>query len=422
MEFPVLDYTLRAYLQRILNRLPLNLQEQTRSIRLCGHRVNKASIAGTDGVFLLSNGSQAKFFGTSHCQNPFVCPCCSARRMSKFATEIGMAIKILSKKGYVGIMITFTLPHLPFMKCREITDILVNTYQKFRTNLKTYSQGRNRTPSKEAEFTLDVGLKHHVSVYEYTWGNNGWHPHIHGIFWLPKKNLSKVGKWEKILHERWLFWGKKETVKYWKKHGIFKGYEQEKADWLYKVVNQKRGGLYMSKDSKGNVRESAASEYICGWGSDKEVTGNYRKNATNEGHYTPYQILEKAYHGDKKCEKLIIEFALSITTKPYHFRIRWSQTGIKKLVAQQLQIENCEELIKKKEHEKWKVLLWFSREDWSYISRYEKNSPVIANILYLAARDSNLLFEFLDFLRIPYKSAESHYFSAHVEDIFNDAA
>lgn len=412
----ILDYHLRDYLQRELGKLPANLQIQTKTLRSCGHRLVPAKV-GSGGAFVVSNGKSAKLIGVSSCKNSYACPTCSAIRMSKYANEIGVAIDELEKRGYQGIMVTLTIPHLDFMYCKETFDILFNAYIRFRTSLRQHHNKGKIMDTPGSRFTREVGLKHTVSVCEFTWGKNGWHPHFHSIFWVPRKNLQKAAEYEKVLHEKWMYYAKLETIKYWKKHRTLKDAEKT-AEWMYSIVNQTRGGLYFSKTEDGKIRAAQSSDYICGWGTNRELTGNYRKSASHDGHLTPYQILEKAANGDEFYKGVYIDFVLAITAGK-HRRIIWSQTGIKGIVKVGIQQNKCRELIKKKESEsqEWKVLCWFTREEWSYINDLSRNSPVISNILYLATKGTTLLYEFLNGLGIRYELPETNYFTSHIENI-----
>lgn len=432
MNQEIYDYALSNFLHKIIKEeLPVNQQIQLKTLASCGRKVSIPK-TGVAGVFLVSNNSKSKFFGTTMCKNPFACPCCSAHRMSVYSKDIANGLDYLRSQGYFGFMMTFSIPHLRYMKCRDITNILYETYSYFRRTAKQQNYRKKvngelgqRTKTISGQFYEDCKIEHSVTVCEYTYGKNGWHPHFHAIFWTKRENIHKVLSWQKALNEFWLYHAERIMKKYWQEHKL--SFKSDKiSDWSIDKLfanAEKDAGIYISQKD-GVLTESLSSDYISGWGANREVTGNYRKTASHSEHLTPYQILEKAYNGDQFYKKIYIEFCLAVTQKPVHHRVMWSQTGIKKLIKVYSQQIKCTELIKKKESEKekWAVLLWFNKSQWYELLEFEKNSPILANILYLAKLgNKQILYEFLDGLGIEYSLPESNYLSSLVEDIFNCA-
>lgn len=413
----IYDRTLHDYLHKLINeRCTVQQKVQLKSLRLCGRNVIKSD-AGQTGVFLLSNKKSSRFFGITMCKNTFACPCCSAHRMSIYAAQIALALDEMEKRGYVGFMVTFTIPHLRYMFCREVTDILYNTYSYYRRTMKQTSKNKNKKGSISRQFYLDCGIEHSVTVCEYTYGKNGWHPHFHAIYWTKKENADKILSWEERLNEFWLKQAKRHTKKYWLEHRTqCEDLIDNTLDSLYSKC-EKDAGLYISKKD-GELAISKSSDYICGWGADKEVTGNYRKKASDEEHRTPYQILEDAYNGDESSADLYIDFCLAVTRKPVHHRVIWSRTGIKAIVTQAEQVKRAQEYLKKNAEENWLVVAWFTCEQWHELcSRHD--APHLSNILYLA-RTRYLLYDYLDGCNIEYEMPEKHYLTKCVEDIFNE--
>lgn len=421
MNQEIYDATLQHYLREVISKLPKNQQLQLKSLALCGKRVIIPQ-HGEAGVFVLSNGERAALFGNVTCKNPFACPVCSARMMSKYSSEIAVGLDEFKKRGLFGFMVTFTIPHLNYMSCREVTDILYNTYSYFRRTMKQKYK-RKHKGSVSGQFYNAIKVHHSVTVCEYTHGKNGWHPHFHAIWWIDAKQKDDVLAWEADLNEFWMATAKREMKKYWIKNKIRGNDEivmQKTVDNLFRE-GELEGGLFISK-SNGVISESLSSDYISGWGANREVTGNYRKAASHEGHRTPYQILEDAYNGDVDSERLYIEFLLQVTRKPVHHRVIWSRTGAKAIIKTALQVIKMSEICKKKDAgENWHVLCWFTRESWFTVLEYDRVFPCISNILYLARSSPNLLYEYLTGLGIFYYSYDSNFLCQHIEDIFNAA-
>lgn len=399
MNQEILDHTLHSYLHKILAELPANQQLQTKSLRLCGKKIVPQKGLPT-AVYLISNGQRSKFIGNTLCKNTWACPVCSAYMMSKYSSEIASAIEMKRAEGYMAFMMTLTVPHLRFMTCRTVTDILFETYSYFRRTAKQKNyRPQKRTGSVSKQFFDDLAISDYVNVCEYTWGVNGWHPHFHMLLWTKRENAQKIMDWQAKLNEFWLKTAKRITEKHLSK--VFT--ENFAVDYVNRLYTkaEEGAGVYISNDN-GVVRESLTSDYIAGWGADKELTGNRRKEASHAGHYTPYQILEAAYYGNAEMKKLYIEFVLQVTRKPVHHRVLWSKNGFKARLNNYRQSLKAKELLKKKENEdaEWKVVCWFTLEQWKDLCYKNDEEPVLANILFMCNHARDILFEYFESIGI----------------------
>lgn len=403
-----------------IDELPINEQLPLKSIRYCGSKVVPRK-ALPDAVYLMKSGSKAKFVGQTMCKNPFACPCCSAYMMAKYASEIANALDAL-KSEYFPFMITFTTPHLRFMSCRMVTDILFDTFKYWRHQAKQiYLTKPNKKLPVVYHFYNQLQITHWVAVLEYTWGVNGWHPHFHAILWAKRSEKDNILKWQNELAEWWAYHNKRIMRKHFAKRF-------NNDEFIDKYVNnlfnksENHEGCYISRHSDGTISECLSSDYIAGWGADKELTGNYRKQASHDGHLTPYQILEKAYYGDEQMKQLYLEFCKQVRIKPVHHRVIWSQTGLKKIAKDYKQHEKYLELVKKKETaEKWTVVLWFSKEQWSEICYLDSKFPFKSNILYLTSINAiDVLKDYLHFYGI--SASKDEKYCPLVESLFNRAA
>lgn len=407
MHQEVYDYKLKEYLARIIAELPINKRMQLKNLQLCGRKIAFTG-NGVPSVYLASNGTSAKFFGTTMCKNPFACPCCSAHMMAGYSEQIGAALEAMREKGYFGFMVTFSVAHLPFMNCRDVTDILYETRSYFRRTAKQ-KYTRKHIGSVSQQFFADCEIKHSVTVCEYTYGRNGWHPHCHAILWCPRDKAERVLEWQDALNDFWTATAKRITLaKYANNEALTATVER-----LYEDSNDT--GLYISQKD-GKLSESLASEYICGWGADRELTGNYQKAASHDGHYTPYQILDMAYHGNESMKNIYLDFCLAVTKKPVHHRVMWSKTGLKAIAMHQMQIIRCREFVKKKQNAtRWVVHAVFTKSQW-----YELLASIDASIvLEIATQGKEILLNFLEKHNIDYTPPEENYWTAHVEAILN---
>lgn len=359
----------------------------------CGKKVNPNT--KVKDIIVITNGERGRILGTMHCNNPWFCPHCSTVQMSKHAARIATAIDALKRQGQFAIMLTLTIPHNKGLSCDEVTQILFNTWHEFinrGNHAKKTRHKQNRTYTTKNPFTqfcTQLNCKHRVRVIEYTWGNNGWHPHMHCLFWMPKKYLQMSLAWEYDLRNYWLELAEKHTMKtLCKRENADKPKISRTVQNYFKKYNahfhNERVSVHIS-DNNGVVIAQDSSQYICGWGADKELTGNVRKQASHEGHMTPHQILMKAYEStDEEREKwldLYMEYALATKRRAMR-RVQFSRTGIIQIIAQYRQTETYIETLKKKfmEKERWRAVIWFDSRQWSEILT-SKNKYLVADII-----------------------------------------
>ena len=400
----VLDYQAQHYLRQWIHDLPYEQRQQLRNISLCNQHVN---IAEGGQVYLLTdNDGHAKYLGLMTCKNPFCCPVCSARMMEKYRSEIAAALELLRPK-YFAFLVTLTIPHYKFMSWRETTDILYDTWKYFR--MKSFKREHGHVFH---QFNQEVPTDNWVRVCEYTWSKkNGAHPHFHCIWWCERGKEKSVLDWESRLNDFWIKQAKRVTVKYWRKHKLHEDllaerqitYEQLADTVFLASFNAEKDGrrwneaLTFSRDKEtGKLLEAKSSKYICGWGADREVTGNVRKEATAKGHYTPYQILQAAIT-DVSMRQVYLDFCLAVTRKPVHHRVNFSKNGLKKLVTEYQKQQDKLESSRLQKKSSWEVVCWFSEEQWYSVLDLEDatKSPIIANMLYLASQDKEVLLEYI---------------------------
>ena len=387
------NYRHQHHLRRWIEKLPISQQAQLHTLYNCG--ISTHQIPGiAKGVYVMTNGEKGRFWGHVTCKNPWCCPVCEERRMKEYKERIAAAIDMEKADGYFGFMASFTIPHLSFMSCRETTDILYRTWTYFR--MKSFKKKYHAYHL----FSLAVGVRDFVRVCEYTHGKNGWHPHFHAIFWIPRANADEVLQWQGKLNELWIETAKRETLKYWQERKLHSGENLvELVESLYEPTERTgQLGFKISTDKDGKILEVNTSDYICGWGADSELTGNYRKEASHEGHYTPRQILEMGEH-DKAMEKLYMDFCLAVTLHPVHHRVDFSKNGMKKRIDDWLKTHDYKEETDE-EKKPWTCIELITEQEWFDLHFLEKETgaPVFSNILYLAGKHSELVGEYIESL------------------------
>lgn len=403
----IADTRLQHFLRMQFEHLDPYWKNKFRTIRLCGSRVVMQK-GNSPLVYVLANDETAKFLGTATCKNPWICPICSAKSMAKHAADIACAIEALKAQGQVAFMLTLTIPHSSGMSCEETTNILFKTWADFtvhgnknlhvgnyvkRDGKKVLVRSEKKLKDPFASFCEEFNCKFRVRVGEYTWGEHGWHPHFHCLFWVDQKKIQSVKDWQNLLCARWLQLAKRSTIRYWQK--LYpdkpKSQIQTRADIMYQNLNEGSIAAYISTDKNGKVIVQQSSMYICGWGADRELTSNVKNKASKEGHLTPHQMLEKASHGDEKMWQLFLEYAKATKTNNFRRRVQFSKK-LKDIINQYKQTQQYIETLKKKAIEdaknrgQWRMVCWFNQQQWRDICLAEKilNEPIRYMILQLA--------------------------------------
>lgn len=396
----ILDYQAQHYLRKYIRRLEGDDYKQLKSILYC----NQSVAPQIGAVFLLGDDkNHSMFHGHTTCKNPFCCPVCSSMMMEHYRERINAAIQIL-KPTHFGFMTTFTMPHYGFMGWRETMDILYEAHDYFRR--KSFSK---RCGHAYQDFNKLYPVEHSVKVCEFTWSKkNGAHPHFHCLWWIPRDKFDndEILKWESELDSFWLKTLKRVAIRYWKQHNLhINGREslEHLAHRLFFTSDQVKyaGGTIAFKISAkdGQIIEAVNGDYISGWGADNEMTGNYRKEASHEGHMTPYQMLVESFH-DKELRDEYIKFCLAVTQKPVHHRVRFSTgKGLCKRIDAFLKEQKQRETKSLQKKSKWEVVTYFDENEWYLLCDLDDSmAPILSNILWYAAHRRDLLAEYLNSL------------------------
>ena len=373
-------------LKEIRKRISQNLRLKVvlKNVSQCGVKV--PLINSFKGVALVANKDQAQVLGVATCKSPWCCPVCTAKQMAKYADKIGAGLEAL-KDTHNAAMITFTVPHTSGFTCEQITEIVYNVWKAFTVHGNKI--GASYKNDVFANCMADLESKHRVRVTEYTYGNAGWHPHFHTLFWIPKKNWNKLIDWEDRLAERWLELCKRYTIKQ-----LLIGYPETqrktvkaqvvaRVNIMYSKLNAESKCVYISKEN-GKPIIQQSSNYLCGWGGNREVTGNFQQKATAEGHFTWQQILQLAIDtGKDEWWNLYFEYA-EATKKKRHARVNFSvQSGLCKIIANYRNTQGYKQILKKKNmelvqrHGKWKIVCWFSASLWLDLCNRDLEIPIL---------------------------------------------
>lgn len=431
----VSDSRLASMLRKFLSRRYED-EKKMKGIQLCGSRmINHIQLGKT--VFVMSDEAEnSAFFGNAHCHSPWCCPICTPKVMAKKGTNIACLIDARIKwEGLVPFMVTFTMPHNSQMSCEFAFEVLQKAWRMF---IRPGHRGKNsqgKSAGAWGKFREEFDVKHLVRVYEFNWGvMNGWHPHIHALFWTKPENLPLLAAYEdeladlfyhcaeyshmSVLIKKLLTEGMsraiirdslsaprfKDGIGAWAFQRLLReidldALDEELPNELYpdsermkvSVMSRLDRALelfefhkykpdspkcvWFSKDKHGQVRSINSSYYLSGWGGDSELTNSTAKTSQYENHYTMPELLIAAYESESVEERdyylrLFVEYA--IATRGAR-RVCFTP-GDNKLIEKWKQTEDFVETYKKKAMDRVRemhVVFWFTEQEWSRIS-YEE--------------------------------------------------
>jgi hypothetical protein len=156
-----------------------------RSVKACAKSVRQD--AGGATISIAGDG-RAGFSGLNTCSSVSACPCCSARIREQRSREIEAAgVSHIRRGGGLGFT-TLTLGH-------KASDTLLESLNIARTAWKAVRQDQAVRALLKA---YDIRM---VRAWEVTYtsalvGGNGWHPHLH-VLWFADRNLDAV-----VMHRR----------------------------------------------------------------------------------------------------------------------------------------------------------------------------------------------------------------------------
>lgn len=401
----VSDASLAGMLRRYISTRHKS-NSKVKNIRLCGSQVLKHLLVYNNvedykpAVFVVSNGTTAHFLGSSSCHSSWACPVCSPKVMAEYGSRIASLIDARAKwEDKYACMVTFTLPHISYMSLKDSLTILQKTWRMFSRDGNRAKGSNGKRQGVYGLWRKSFDITSVLRVYEVTYSDdNGWHPHIHALFWAHKEDFKYFSAWENDFCDRWFHCARHCAANL--------GHQDQFIDYLYadyKKRSSDHATVFFSKNADGSIRIVKSSHYISGWSGDKEVTASSFKDTKQEGHYTPWQMLRIAYNtNDPSIKEKYLELFVEYATATHgHRRVQLSP-GDNKLINKWRSSNDYVKTLKKILTDKvanQKIICWFSEKQWSQISILERQLgiDIKASILHLARLpDGSVLIE--DFL------------------------
>lgn len=246
--------------------LPKSDSELAPSIVSCGRRL----AFGAASAEVRVQDGRSWYANVVHCKRPWDCPSCSRRLSQLRSRGLRRLNDAAMGRGYRVLMVTFTFSHHKGSRLSPLRSAFSQALEKMRTT-RAWSSLRARH-----------GVVGFVRGQEVTYGDNGWHPHCHEL-WYVSGDVD-VSELRKDVQSAYLA-------------------------ALAKV------GLSASAGRGVDVVESDTqiAKYVAKfgrfprWDASKEVAAGRRKGG-KKGH-TPWQLLARAAAGDSTARALFLEYA-----------------------------------------------------------------------------------------------------------------
>jgi hypothetical protein len=309
-------------------------------------------------VTLLHYLETNRFFygGLVQCGSVWSCPCCSAKISEKRCLEISKAVSTHVEAGGPCYMITFTFAH-------KLHDDLKDLERKFAKALEKMRKHR-----QYVELLAEYGYFGLIKALECTYGQNGWHPHSHELFFFTKEiSPRKLCEFNSRLFECWYNACEKvglglPTLE----HGIKVKRSYSPAEYLAKFGHHQK------------------------WGAGSELSKSNFKKSRKETSRTVWDLLDDYEKGDKFAGVKFLEFNRVFFGKSQMY---WSQ-GLKKLFLIE---EWTDEELAQFNEKRAEPELFISSEDWLKVLR--QKSDIRAKILDIAeCKDFNAVLSFIQTL------------------------
>ena len=272
---------------------------------------------------------KAFYNGLMVCGSVWACPVCAAKISEKRRLELQQAFNLHKEKGGHIALLTLTFSH-------KKTDRLKDTMQRF-----SLATNKMFTGKAYHNIRLEMGIIGRIRVAEVTYGQNGFHPHLHiAIFYENETDLVAM---------------KARMYKLW-----------SKACEKFGLTSNKKYGLDLQSAEH-------AEEYLSKhgtWSLEQEMSKAHIKVAKNES-MTPFDFLRNyLIDEDKKHLKLFREYLECFKGKR---QIQWSQ-GLKKHFN--ITDKSDDELAAEKIEEA-DILGMLSADEWKLILKHDLRAKVL---------------------------------------------
>lgn len=157
-------------------------------VRKCG----RTRVADMVGIRRSATGAPG-FAGLVSCGSVWADPVCNAKVMARRALEVGSAVALWQTQDRPVAFLTFTMRHHRGQPLATLWDALAAAWAAI-TSGKVWTKLRRR-----------YGVAGWLRVVEVTYGENGWHVHVHALLFLEdavdlvQLHGAMFGRWSRAL-------------------------------------------------------------------------------------------------------------------------------------------------------------------------------------------------------------------------------
>ena len=255
--------------------------------RVCGCGKRKIDKDLPRGVVYNEKTEKAHFNNVQYCGSVWVCKPCAKKITEQRKHEIALAATEWTKgvcrlyfdyseyhKDFVGAI----RPKIEYIRGYVYMITLTNSHNashslEFQREgqkkaMKRFFEGRTSTSLMQR-----LGKRYHVTNYEVTLGQNGWHPHHHILVFSDKKLDDDFFQLRDDMARHW--------INCCEKSGLPLPSMEHGLDLVF-----------------GKTAQQVVSQYLCKWGVEHEMTKGHTKRG-KEGGLTPFDLLSKAEYLDE---------------------------------------------------------------------------------------------------------------------------
>lgn len=296
------------------------------------HRIGvckRAIVVGEGAVKVGMTRGRASYGGLMVCGSPWVCAVCADRITRERAKEVVTVMGRHMGAGKAVFHVPFTIPHRANQPLKELIG-KIGEARRIMANRPSWKRFKNV-----------VGLIGYVRGLEVTWGENGWHPHLHDAWFLSKRfDDGSIVNLHRMVLDMW--------------QSACEAAGLEKPNY--------RGVMVTS------VRDPTS--YVAKWGIQAEMTRGHMKRG-RAGRYSPFDLLRGIHEGEKHLTRKFLEYA-----DAFHRRrqLVWSK-GLRELYR--MEPEKADDEIAESMDDGWGFLYFIAPSQWKVILAEDKRAEVL---------------------------------------------
>lgn len=299
---------------------------------------NHVPLKTTVEVRKKEGSKHAHYSGLVVCSRIWFCAVCASRITEERRKDLHQAT--MSWTGGLA-MATYTARHNKATDLREILNGLLEAYRSFKSG-KVFQELKEK-----------YGWIGSVRTLEVTYGDNGWHPHIHElIFFANELDVEAIDRLEFAC----------------------KGHWKRVLERFGQSATHEHGMALQSSDSeiRDYVAKYGHEPINTGWTAAHEITKQVTKKGKRDGR-TPTQLLYDYWEGDMNARKLWKEFALTFKGRN---QLVWSR-GLRELLK--MGKERSDEEVAEEVPEDAKLLATLTKSQWQGVLWAGKVGEILEN-------------------------------------------